>query len=347
MRKTNMPDDRMINRCVVLRRRPVGVPVADDFMITDAPLTKPAEGELTVRNRFISLDPGLRQRLSQVDSYVKLIDIGGLLTTTTLGEVIASRHSDYAVGDAVVGFNTISEYSTGAPGPMTRKVDLARTASPTNHLSVLGPTGMTAYFGMLDIGRPQAGETVLVSAASGAVGSVAGQIARIKGCRTVGIAGGAEKCRRLVEEFSFDAAIDYHGKDLAAITTAIREACPDGVDIFFDNVGGIQLDAALDCLNPGGRVALCGLIAQYNASEPPIMTNLFKLIAKSARIEGFLMSNYADRFTDALDEMAGWINDGRLVFREQFEDGLDNAVRGFLRLFDGSNAGKMIVRMPD
>lgn len=332
-------------RRVVLKQRPNGAPTAGDFAIETAVLPDPAPGELVIRNLYISLDPGLRQRLSQVDSYVKLIDIGAPLTTSTLGTVVASAHPDYAIGDAVVTFGTISEYTIGAPGPLTRKVDLGSTASPSNHLSILGPTGLTAYFGLLEIGRPVANETVLVSAAAGAVGSVVGQIAKIKGCHVVGIAGGPAKCQRLIDEFGFDAAIDYRGKDLDALTAAIRDACPQGVNVFFDNVGGIQLDAALDCLAQRGRVALCGLIAQYNAASPPVMTNLFKLIAKSARIEGFVMLSYTDRFPHALTELAHWINNGQIRFREQIEDGLDNAVAGFLRLFDGTNDGKMIVRL--
>lgn len=332
-------------RRVVLKRRPDGKPIADDFEIDTAPMVDPAPGEVAIRNLYLSLDPGLRQRLSQVDSYVKLIDIGTPLTTSTLGLVIASAHPDYAPGDHLVTFGTMTDYAVFAPGPLTRKVDLASTASPSNHLSILGPTGLTAYFGLLDVGRPVAGETVLVSAAAGAVGSTVGQIAKLKGCRVVGIAGGPEKCRRLVEVFGFDAAIDYRDKDLASLTAAMNAACPEGVDIFFDNVGGIQLDAALDCLKPRGRVALCGLIAQYNAASPPVMANLFKLIAKSARVEGFVVLSYADRFPEALAELATWINDGRITFREQIEEGLDNAVTGFLRLFDGSNDGKMIVRL--
>jgi NADPH-dependent curcumin reductase CurA len=333
-------------REIVLERRPVGQPVAADFAIVTRPVPEPADGEFVVRNLYVSLDPGIRQRLSQVDSYVALIELGAPLTSTTLGVVTASRDPAVKVGEHLVGFNTVGEYSLCKWGPLTRRVHITATSSPSNHLSILGMTGLTAYFGLLEIGMPKAGETVLVSAAAGAVGSIVGQIAAIKGCRVVGIAGGAEKCARLSTEFGFDAAIDYRGKDLVALTAAIREAAPQGVDVYFDNVGGIQLDAALDCLAMGGRVSLCGLISQYNLTEPPApLTNLFKLIAKSARIEGFAVLHFADRFPEALAALAGWVNDGRIVFREQIEDGVDGAVAAFLKLFDSSNQGKMILRM--
>jgi NADPH-dependent curcumin reductase CurA len=335
-----------LNRRVVLRARPKGPPRAEDFAIDSIPVPEPGEGQFVVRNLYASLDPGIRQRLSQVDSYVKLIGLGEPLTSTTLGIVTASREPRAAVGDHVVGFHTVSDFSLASWGPLTRIVDLGAAASPTNHLSLFGMPGLTAYFGLLDVGRPQAGETVLVSAAAGAVGSIAAQIAKLKGCRVVGVAGGAEKCASLLDEFGLDAAIDYRGKTLPELTAAVREAAPAGVDLFFDNVGGVHLDAALDCLNPGGRIALCGLIAQYNATEPPApLTNLFKLIAKSARIEGFVVLSYAERFPEALAAMHAWQAEGKLAFREHVEEGIERAVPAFLRLFDGSNRGKMIVKL--
>jgi len=335
----------MLNRRVILSRRPDGLPTAADFAIDEAPLPALGDGELLVRNILISLDPGMRQRLSQVDSYVPLIPIGDPLTTTTLGEVVQSRHADYADGDLIVGFHTIADYSVTVPGPLTRRITRTDGDALSHHLGILGPTGLTAYAGLIEIGKPKPGETVLVSAAAGAVGSVAAQIARIKGCRAIGIAGGPEKCRRLIDEFGLDAAIDYRGRDLAALTAAIREAAPEGIDVFFDNVGGIQLDAALDVLTIGARVALCGLISQYNASEPVALTNLFKLIAKSARIEGFAVLRHSDIFPTALRDLSRWIASGQLHFREQIGDGLDQAVPMFLKLFDGSNDGKLMVRL--
>lgn len=333
-------------REVVLRRRPSGAPVPEDFAIVERPVPVPADGEFVVRNLYVSLDPGIRQRLSQLDSYVALIPLEDPLTSTTFGVVTASRDPAVPEGSHVVGFHSVGEYSLARRGPLTRFVDPLATASPSNHLSVLGMTGLTAYFGMLDIGAPKAGETVLVSAAAGAVGSIAMQIARLRGCRTIGIAGGREKCDRLTTMFGADVAIDYRGRDTASLSEAIRAAAPDGVDVFFDNVGGIQLDAALDCLALGGRVALCGLIAQYNlGAPPPPLTNLFKLIAKSARIEGFAVLRYAERFPEALAEMTRWIARGELVFLEEIDDGIENAVPAFLKLFSGANQGKMMLRL--
>lgn len=314
-------------------------------MVT-APVPQAGDGNFVVRNLYVSLDPGIRQRLSQVDSYVPLIALDTPLTSTTLGVVEQSGDPRVAVGVHVVGFHTVAEYSLASWGPLTRKVDIEATPQPSNHLSVLGATGLTAYFGLLDIGRPNAGETVLVSAAAGAVGSIAAQIARIKGCRVIGIAGGPEKCARLLTEFGLDAAIDYRGMGLAELTAAIRAAAPDGVDIYFDNVGGIQLDAALDCMNLFGRIAVCGLISQYNLTVPPQpLTNLFKVVAKSLCIQGFVVLSYADRFDAALAELAGWVVDGRLRFREQIEPGIESAIPAFLQLFEGRNQGKLIVRI--
>ena len=336
------------NRRVILRSRPVGIPTADNFAIDQAPLPPLEPGEFLLRNVYVSLDPGIRQRLSQVDSYVALIRLGEALTSTTLGEVVASRDPSVQPGEHVVGFHTVSDYSVTRRGPLTRKVDLTRTFCASNHLSVLGMTGLTAYFGLLDIGLPTSGETVMVSAAAGAVGSVAAQIAKLKGCRVVGIAGGARKCAILVEEFGLDAAIDYQQKDLALLSVMMREAAPKGVDVFFDNVGGIQLDAALACMNDRGRIALCGLIAQYNLrGPPPPLTNLFKMIAKSLRMEGFVVLTYADRFSEALDDLERWVNEGKIIFREQIEEGLERAVPSFLQLLDGGNHGKMILRLSD
>jgi NADPH-dependent curcumin reductase CurA len=335
-----------INRQVVLRSRPVGAPTADNFAIDIAPIRELNPGEFMVRNLFVSLDPGIRQRLSQVDSYVKLIELGQPLTSTTLGEVVVSRDPGIAPGEHIVGFHTVSDFSIARRGPLTRKVDLAMTPSPSNHLSVLGMTGLTAYFGLLDIGRPKSGDTVLVSAAAGAVGSIVAQIAKLKGCRVVGIAGGVEKCARLIAEFGVDAVIDYQRKDLGSLTAAIQEAAPQGVDVFFDNVGGIQLDAALACMNNGGRIALCGLIGQYNlVGPPPPITNLFKVIAKSVRIEGFVVLSYAERFGEAIENLVRWVREGKVTFREQIEEGIEQAIPAFLQLFDGRNHGKMMLRM--
>jgi NADPH-dependent curcumin reductase CurA len=228
---------------------------------------------------------------------------------------------------------------------MCWKVDPSLCPTPSAALSVLGMTGLPAYFGLLDIGKPKPGETVLVSAAAGAVGSIVGQIAKIKGCRAVGIAGGAEKCRRLIEEFGFDAAVDYKGKDSAQLSAAIKEACPDGVDIYFDNVGGTVLDAALLQMNWQGRVPVCGMISGYDGGNAPQMHNLFLIVAKVLHVQGFLSFTYEDRFQEAIAELSGWIAEGRIKYRDEVFEGLEQAIPTFMRLFDGSNQGKTMVKL--
>lgn len=335
-----------INRQLVLRARREGLPHAGDFGVRDAPIPKPGPGQFVVRNLYASLDPALRQRLKLTDSYVPRIELGEVLTATTVGIVAASQDPNYPVGQHVVGHHGIADYWLTSAGPTTRPVDPSAVESLSHYLSVLGPTGMTAYFGMTRIGRPRPGETVLVSGAAGAVGSVAGQIAKLSGCRVIGIAGGAEKTRRLTEEYGFDAGVDYRGHDLASLTAAIRAAAPEGVDVVFENVGGMQLDAAIDCVNERGRIALCGLISQYNATEPPPpMTNLFKLIARSIRMEGFIVRNYSTEYPAAAATLGRWVREGKIRFREAIHDGLDAGPEAFLSLFSGANQGKVMVRL--
>lgn len=329
-------------RQVVLRRRPDGTPRECDFEIETASAPDLGAGQFLVRNLLVSLDPAIRQRLTGADSYLRSIALGAALTSTTLGQVVASREPRARIGDHVVGLHTVGEYSVATWTALSRRVDPSSTASATNHLSVLGPTGLTAYFGLLDVGRPQPGETVLVSSAAGAVGSVVAQIARIQGCRVVGIAGGDDKCRRLTQEFGLDAAINYRGLDVHGLITAIGDAAPAGVDVYFDNVGGIQLDAALACLNLDARVALCGLISEYNA-PPRGLGNLFQVIARCVTVRGFTVLRYAERFPEALTHLANWVAEGRIVFEEHVESGIERTVPAFLSLFDGAHRGKVIV----
>ncbi len=335
------------NRYVALKSRPEGRVSAENFEIVEAAVPVPGAGEMLVRNRYVSIDPGVRNLLGAEEGYLPPIAIGAPMAVSVMGTVIESHHPDFGRGDTVVGRGTVGEFSIVAPGPLCWKVDPEHLPSLSSALGVLGNTGRTAYFGLLQVGRPRAGETVLVSGAAGAVGSIAGQIARIEGCRAVGIAGGKEKCRRLVEEFGFDAAIDYKGKDADGLAAMIAGQCPDGVDLFFDNVGGMVLDAALSQMNSGGRVALCGLISQYDGASPPQMRNLFFIIARSLCVEGFLLTQFADRFAEAHDALAGWIADGRLHYREEVVEGLEQAIPAFLRLFDGTNQGKTMVKLED
>ncbi|MFA7595196.1 MAG: NADP-dependent oxidoreductase [Novosphingobium sp.] len=333
------------NRFVVLKSRPAGKVSADDFEILSGPVPEPEAGQVLIRNLYLSIDPGVRNLLGAQEGYLPPIPIGAPMSGSVLGVVLDSRHSDFRRDDLLIGRGTLGDHSVIVPGPLCWKVDPDRAPSLSSALGVLGNTGRTAYFGLLEVGRPQPGETVLVSGAAGGVGSLVGQIARIKGCRAVGIAGGEEKRRRLIEEFGFDAAVDYRGKGRAELSAAIAGACPDGVDVFFDNVGGPILDAALPCMNSGGRAALCGMISQYDGSAPPEMENLFFIIARSLRLEGFLLTQFAGRYDEAVAALSAWIADGRLRYREEVAEGLEQVVPTFLRLFDGTNQGKTMVKL--
>ncbi len=334
-----------INRQLVLRARPTGVPSASDFAIEHAPVPEPGFGQFVVRTLYASLDPALRQRLTLADSYVARLELGEVLTATTVGIVSASNDPNFPVGRHVIGHHGIADYWLTSAAVTTRLIDPEAVSSLSHYLSVLGPTGLTAYFGMTRVARPLPGETVLISGAAGAVGSVAGQIARITGCRVIGLAGGPEKARRLVEDYGFDAGIDYRGHDLAGLTAAIREAAPEGIDVAFENVGGIQLDAAIDCVNTGGRIAVCGLISQYNATQPPPpLTNLFKLVARSIRMEGFIVRNYAADYAHGAATLARWVSEGRIRFSEAIHDGIEAGPEAFLTLFSGANQGKVMLR---
>jgi len=334
------------NLQLILRKTPQGVPSPEDFGVVDAPIPQAGPGQFTIRTIYASLDPALRQRLTLADSYIPRIEPGEVLTATTVGVVVQSKNPLYPLGCHVVGHHGIADYWRTDPQPTTRLVDPGLTGALSHHLSVMGPTGLTAYFGMTRVGRPREGDTVLVSGAAGAVGSIAGQIAKLMGCRVIGLAGGPEKTARLTEEFGFDAGIDYRGLDLPQLTAAIRAEVPNGLDVVFENVGGIQLDAALDVLNEGARVVLCGLISQYNAvSPPPPLTNLFKVVARSARVEGFLVRNYAEEYSRAAAILAGWVREGKLRFREAIHDGIEAGPEAFLTLFSGANQGKVMLRL--
>ncbi|MDB5713364.1 MAG: NADP-dependent oxidoreductase [Sphingomonadales bacterium] len=332
------------NRRFTLIRRPHGLPQSDDFAHDTMPLPQLGEGEILIRNRYASLDPAIRGWLDDAPSYLPPIKLGDAVRATTVGEVVASSNTAFAVGDWVLGLNAIEDFSVAKPGGFTMPIDPLLVPSVTNYLSVLGAVGLTAYFGLLEVGKPKPGETVLVSGAAGAVGSLVGQIARIKGCRVIGVAGGTDKCRRLLQDYGYHAAIDYRGKTPAQLAAAIREAAPDGVDVIFENVGGAVLDAGLLALNRGARVALCGLISEYNSSDGAVgARNVWQLIVKSATISGFLVSDFLPWFAEGAAVMAGWLADGRLRVDEHIDEGIENALPAFLRLFEGSNEGKMIL----
>jgi len=333
-----------VNRRFTLVRRPDGMPVADDFSLIEEPTPELAEGEFLLRNHYASLDPAIRGWMDDAPSYLPPIALGAPVRATTVGVVAESRNPDFPVGQWASGLNGIEDYSLCVAGGFTSPIDPDAVPSVTNYLSAVGAIGLTAYFALLEVGRPKAGDTVLVSGAAGAVGSLVGQIAKMKGCRTIGIAGGPAKCARLLRDYGYDAAIDYRGKSAAELAAAIREAAPDGVDVQFENVGGEILDAGLLALNPKGRVVLCGLISQYNSAPGPTY-NVWQLIVQGARMEGFILTHYIPRFAEAIPELAAWVKSGALRVDEHIDEGIENTLPAFLRLFAGTNDGKMILKL--
>ena len=325
-----------------LAARPAGVPAASCWEFVEAPAPELDEGHFRVQLEYLSLDPAMRGWMNDAKSYVPPVGIGEVMRAGAVGRVVDSRHPDFAVGDSVFGQFGVQRYAVSdGRGVLTVDTSLAPAQV---YLSALGMTGLTAYFGLLEIGKPQPGDTVVVSGAAGAVGSVAGQIARIKGCRTVGIAGGPDKCAWLVEELGFDAAIDYKGGDLRA---ELRRHAPDGVNVYFDNVGGDTLDEVLRRLARGARVVICGSISQYNAEQPPRgPANYMQLLVQRASMTGFLVFDYADRYPEAMTQLGRWLRDGELISREEVvHGGLDQFPDVFLRLFRGENTGKLILRL--
>jgi NADPH-dependent curcumin reductase CurA len=322
--------------------RPAG-PLGDEhFDLFEEPVPEPAEGEALVRTLYLSLDPAIRVWMNGVDTYVPGIQVGDVMRAGGLGEVVRSRNPAFGEGDVVFGMMHWSDYTLARSGP-DGLTTIPRQEPLTAYLSVFGVTGLTAYFGLLDIGRPKEGETVVVSGAAGATGSVAGQIAEVAGCRVVGIAGGPEKCAWLTDELGFDAAIDYKSEDVSA---RLRETCPDGIDVFFDNVGGEILDAALGQLALHGRVVLCGAISQYDTADPaPGPRNVINLIPQRGRMQGFILLDYRERFLEAIPQLMQWVQEGRIRYAEDVVDGLENAPAAFRTLFTGANTGKLIVKV--
>jgi hypothetical protein len=332
------------HRVIKMASHPDGALDDDDFELVDEPVPEPADGEALVRTLYLSLDPAIRVWMNGIDTYVPGIHVGDVMRAGGLGEVVQSRNAAYSEGDLVFGMMQWSEYSIARAGP-DGMMTLPRQEPITAFLSVLGVTGLTAYFGMFDVAQPKEGETVVVSGAAGAVGSVAGQIGKIIGCRVVGIAGGPEKCAWITDELGFDAWIDYKSEDVAA---RLRETCPDGIDVFFDNVGGEILDAVLGQINLHARIALCGAISQYDtAALAPGPRNVINLIPQRGRMEGFILLDYRDRFVDAILQLGQWVQEGRIRYAEDIVDGLDNAPAAFRRLFTGENTGKLIVKVAE
>jgi len=328
----------------ILLKRPSGLLAQGDLELRQTTITDPEPGHVVVKNQYISLDPAIRDWISENKSYLPPVPLGTPVWASVVGEVVSSNSSLFSVGDKVSGLGTWAEYSL-CQEYFLLGVDVSLGLPLSNFLSVVGPVGMTAYYGLLDVGKPKSGETVLVSAAAGAVGSLVGQIARIKGCRVVGLAGSEEKCRWLTEDLGFDASINY--KQCDDYEAAIAEACPDGVDVYFDNVGGAILDATLMNINSHARIVFCGWISYQNALEDPLPGpwNMWQILAKSARIEGFLIHEYFTDFHKTVPIMAEWVKSGEIQFREDIVDGLENIPQAYLKLFDGSNKGKLMVRV--
>jgi NADPH-dependent curcumin reductase CurA len=335
-----------MNRQWLLAARPQGMVKESDFQYHEAPLPDLEDGQFLVRSCYIAFEPAMRGWMDDRPSYIPPIQIGEVMRAVTTGQVIASKHPGYQPGDCVQGGFGWQEYAvTTGKGGLMPASKIPAGASLTAPLGVLGITGLTAYFGVLDIGQPKGGETCVVSGAAGATGSIAGQIAKIKGCRVIGIAGGPDKCAWLTNEAHFDAAIDYKSEDVAA---RLRELCPGGIHIFFDNVGGEILDAALAQIAMKARIVLCGGISRYNDEElQPGPTNYFNLILQRARMEGFILVDYYPRFAEGVQELSGWLDSGQLVHQEDIQDGFANAPRTFLRLFEGKNLGKQLLKIAD
>src|SRR4051794_8761648 len=330
------------HRRVVLGDRPPREPAESDFRVEEVPMPEPKHGEVLVKVAYLSLDPYQRGRMRDAASYSAPVGLGEVMTGGIVGEVVESHNPRFAVGDIVEDRLGWQEYAIGGAATMRKGDPSLAPFSAAN--GVLGMPGMTAYFGLLDVGQPKPGETIVVSAASGAVGQVVGQIAKIMGCRVVGIAGGAKKCAFVKDEIGFDACVDYKAeKDLDA---ALRAACPNGIDVYFDNVGGEISDAVLRNINFFGRVALCGSISQYNATTPPMGPRLLgTFVGKRVRAQGFIVTDFATKYEPAMRQMGSWIKSGRLKYREDVVQGIDKAPRAFIGLLRGENFGKMLVKM--
>lgn len=334
------------NHQIRLASRPVGLPTRDNWQFTTEPVAEPGDGAVLVQVLMLSLDPAMRGWMNEGKSYIPPVGIGEVMRAGGVGRVIASRHPAFQPGDHVSGSFGVQEYAL-IPADQVRRTGLAvidlRAGSLTQWLNVLGMPGMTGYFGLMDVGQPRPGETVVVSGAAGAVGQTVGQLARLKGCRAVGIAGGPAKCEWVVKDLGFDACIDYKQGDVRA---GLKEHCPQGVDVYFDNVGGDILDTVLTRINRKARIVICGAISQYNNTAPVQgPKNYLSLLVNRARMEGMVVFDYADRYHLAVAELAGYLKDGRMHSKEDVVAGLDNFPEALLKLFSGENFGKLVLQV--
>lgn len=337
-----------INRRYVLAQRPQGMPSDQDFRLEKVAQPEPEQGQVLLRTLYLSLDPYVRGRLDDVPSYSPPLAIGDVICGGTVCRVEQSQHPDYQAGDLVLAYTGWQDYAL-SDGEGLQKLD-ANMAHPSYALGLLGMPGFTGYMGLTDIGNPQAGETVVVAAATGAVGSVVGQVAKLRGCRAVGIAGGVEKCRYAVEKLGFDACIDHRAADFAH---QLKQACDKGIDVYYENVGGAVFDAVLPLLNTKARIPVCGMISQYNGHHsdhqqdrlPLLMSTILK---KRMRVEGFIISqDYGDRYPEFYAQMSTWLAQGKIVFKEDIVDGLENSITAFQGLLSGKNFGKLIIKVAE
>ncbi len=331
---------RSVNRQILLKSRPEGAPSLDNFELTEGPIPEPGDGQVLMRIVYLSLDPYMRGRMSAARSYATPATIGQPMVGGTVGEIVKSRNPKYSIGDIVLGYGGWQEYAI-SNGAGLRKLDQT-TAPVSTALGVLGMPGMTAYIGLLEIGQPEPGETVVVAAASGAVGSVVGQIAKIKGCHAVGIAGGTEKCHFVAGELGFDACVDHRAPDFPR---RLEAACPKGIDVYFESVGGAVQQTVWPLLNDFARIPVCGLIAQYNARTPTPGPDMFSVLRKRLLVRGFIVSDFAAKQADFLRDVGEWVRMGRIKYREDIVDGLEKAPASFLGLLQGKNFGKLLIRM--
>lgn len=333
------------NRRWVLASRPKGAPVADNFRLEEQSLPEPGQNEILLRTIWLSLDPYMRGRMSDEPSYSPPVEIGAVMVGGTVSRVAQSNHPDYKEGDWVLSYNGWQEYALSDGKDL---VKLGETEHPSWSLGILGMPGFTAYMGLLDIGQPKAGETLVVAAATGPVGATVGQIGKIKGCRVVGVAGGAEKCRHAVEVLGFDACIDHRADDFAS---QLKNACPDGIDIYYENVGGAVFDAVLPLLNTSARVPVCGLVSGYNATDLPAGPDRLPLLMgtilkKRIRMQGFIINqDYGHRIEEFQREMGEWVKEGKIHYREQVTEGLEKAPDTFKGMLEGKNFGKVVIRV--
>ncbi|MCH7959544.1 MAG: NADP-dependent oxidoreductase [Candidatus Hydrogenedentes bacterium] len=330
------------NRQINLAARPVGFPKESDFALAESPKPTPGDGEFLVHTKYVTVDPYMRGRMNEVRAYADPFQIGKVIEGGAVGEIEASSHSDFKVGDIVQGMWGWKDYHVSGGGDV-QPFDTG-IAPITTSLGVLGMPGMTAYFGLLEITDPKEGETVFVSGAAGAVGELVGQIAKIKGCTVAGSAGTDEKVEHILANCGYDAAFNYKTTD--NYVAKLQEICPKGIDVYFDNVGGATTDAVMQCINSGTRISICGAISQYNLLKPEPALPLFSmLLVKQARAEGFLVPQFAAKWPDGLRQMAQWIGEGKIAYREDILDGLENTPKAFIRMLNGENKGKQLVKV--